>query len=164
MELSRSLFFFALVAVLSAVVSSRSNPLIRERIIGGSGAPTYQFTYQVSIRTEKEHICSGAILTDRLVITACSCVKDFDDKDINISYGSRFLNDGENTKVAQIIRHHKFDHTNLVNNIAMLFTSSKMVFVKFMVEPIALPDQEPARDEVALISGWGGNVSIIVCR
>lgn len=156
MEAFSSLLFAAFAVLLLAGVSSHANPSIQGRIIGGYDAPINHFTYQVSVRQGKEHICSGVILSQRWVLTACSCVKDLKTKQIQIYYGTRFLtNDGQITKVFQIFRHPEFNEKNLANNIAMLSTSSDMVFVQNMIGPVTLPTQEPKDFGVAIVSGWG---------
>lgn len=47
-----------------------------EGIIGGEEAYLGQFPYAVSIQVDENHLCGGAIIDDRFVLTAAHCVID----------------------------------------------------------------------------------------
>lgn len=155
MKAISSLFFVICATALVVDVTSHPNPHTQGRIGGGNDAPLNHFTYQVSIRQAKNHVCSGTIISKRWVLTVCSCVKDFKTKDLKVYYGSRFLtSDAYITKVFQIFKHPEFNENNLDNNVAMLSTSSDMEFVENMVGPVNLPREQEPHGHQFLISGW----------
>lgn len=158
MELLKILLFVAYASVFLAEVSSQSNRLIQSRIIGGYDVASYQLTYHVSIRHVKDnnHLCSGAILSSRFVITSARCVHELSNNDIQVFYGARWLSEsGKITKVAQIFKHRKFDKTFYEHDLAMLFVSSKIKFELNMVDKIRLATHESVENDVAMVSGWG---------
>lgn len=157
MESLKTLLFVACAAVFLAEVSSQPNR-IQGRIIGGHDVSVYQLTYQVSIyyTKAKHHICSGAVLSERWVITSAKCIHEFPSTDLQIFYGARNLSErGRITKVAQVFKHGKFDKYHLENDLAMLYTSTKMRFDVNVVDKIRLPTHESADGEAAMVSGWG---------
>lgn len=153
----KTLIFVACVAVFLVEVSSQ--------IIGGYDAAPYQFTYQVAIRTiARKYICSGAVLSERWVITAAQCVLRTHENQLEIAYGSRSLGGHSRaTKVGRIVRHPNFQYHNLNNDLAMLLTASKIKFDRNVVEAIALPKQASVENDVAIVSGWGkSSVSVLI--
>lgn len=152
MELLKGFLLIALVALTSA-------SLQQSRIIGGDAAASYQFTYQVSLRFEniKNYpFCSGAILSNRWILTANRCVNDKKIDEYYVVYGARRISEpGQKTKIAKVINHPEYNPELVENDLALLFTKSKMVFIQNVVDPIALPTQASRDDDVAMVSGWG---------
>ena len=157
MQSLKTLLFVACAAVFLAEVSSQPNRILG-RIIGGHDVSVYQLTYQVSIQyTKANHlICSGAVLSERWVITSAKCVHEYPSTDLQIFYGARSLSERRKfTNVAQMFKHEKFDKYHLENDLAMLYTSTKIRFDVNVVDKIRLPTHEPVDGEVAMVSGWG---------
>lgn len=151
MELLKGLLLVALVAIASA-------SLQQSRIVGGEAAESDEFTYQVSLRSERTrtHFCSGAILTSRWIITSSQCVHTKVVNEYYAVYGARRLSEaGQTTKIAEVVNHPKYDPLYLENDLALLFTKSKIVFIHDVVDPIALPLQASHDGDVAIVSGWG---------
>lgn len=158
MESLKILLFVACAVVFLTEVSSQPNRLIQGRIIGGYDVASYQLTYHVSIRhvKEKYHLCSGAILSERWVITSARCVDELSNNDIQVFYGARSLSEsGKITKVAQIFKHRKFDRSSYDHDLAMLFVTSKIKFELNVVDKIRLPTHKSVENDVAMVSGWG---------
>lgn len=157
MESLNTLLCVACAAIFLAGVSSQPNRLIQGRLIGGYYVADYQFTYQVSLRSvnDSQHFCSGAVLAERWIITSARCVHEFSNNDVQVFYGARSLS-GYNKimKVARIFIHPKFEKTFLNNDLAMLYTASKISFVLNVVNKIKLTTQESVENDVAIVAGW----------
>lgn len=151
-SIHRLLFAFSACVLLTSVASIAIKP----RIIGGYDVPSfpYHFGYQVSMRQNGTHYCSGAILSDRWIITAYECVKGVNLRYVDIAYGARRLSeDSKTTKIAKVFKHPHLSDTNLENNMAMLMTLSKITFET--AEPIAITIKPAVEGDVAIVSGWG---------
>lgn len=158
MESLRVLLFVACVGVYLSGVSSQPNRFIQGRIIGGYDVPSYLITYQVSIRNAKNnhHICSGAVLAERWVITSARCVYDVSISDLQVFYGSRSLSGyGKTIKVTQVFKHKRFDAIFYENDLAMLYTATKIKFERNVVDKIRLPAKESVENEIAMVTGFG---------
>lgn len=144
----RTFFFATCLVVLAASAFSEIFP--REN----SHNP-----YQISLR-HKSHdpyaiklmfsFCSGAILTNEWVLTTARCVSNFDIRELEITYGT-----GDSKKsngIEMKIVHPKFDRDNFVNDIAMLLTKEKIIFVPNVIAPIDLPSNAATDGEPVTIS------------
>ncbi|XP_058462999.1 chymotrypsin-2-like [Malaya genurostris] len=126
------------------------------RIAGGNDAAPGQFPYQVSLRdSQLVHFCGGAILNNRWIITAGSCVIGKEPANVLVLTGSQSLTEGgTNIPADRIIVHPNFNDTTLLNDVAVIRVRT----------PIILNDDafavRMASDYLsiaygALTSGWG---------
>lgn len=89
-------------------------------------------------------------------MSACRCVDTRGANEYYVQYGTRRLSDpGKRTKIAQVYKHPDYNAKDIENDLAMLLTSSKIVFQQGIAEPIALPVRETNVGDVAIVSGWG---------
>lgn len=165
---SKTFVFVACVVAILATADAQPGFKIQERIVGGYGVPTSKFIYQAGIREvrDKGFRCSGAILSERWVVTAARCVVDFEINDLEIIYGSRTRNDGRVAKVSDIFVHKKYNRNTFANDIAMLSTAARMKLSVNVAGPIALPTEAAVAEQIALVSGWGVthvSISILNC-
>lgn len=71
-------------------------------MVGGQDAVESEFPYQVSLRYYDLHICSGALISDRHVLSAAHCICGLIDEpseELNVRTGSINLKEGENHAV-----------------------------------------------------------------
>ncbi|KAF5296621.1 hypothetical protein FQA39_LY12449 [Lamprigera yunnana] len=131
-------------------------------LLVGSKASVHQFPYQVSLQTQTStngsyyvHICSGALLSLKWVITTAYCVTPPGTK-IRVVAGllhrEKFDADVQIMDVNTIIIHPDYQKNALLNDIALLKICSSLMFTK-SVQPIA-----PAFSEdtwgAAILSSW----------
>lgn len=73
-------FFIKLLIAFCLVVNATQNEdgsaelIPSPRIVSGGFAALGQFPYQVSVRLNNQHICGGALISKRFVVTAAHCV------------------------------------------------------------------------------------------
>lgn len=78
------------------------------RLVGGQDAIESEFPYQVSLKYYNLHICSGALISNRHVLSAAHCVCGLIDEpseELNVYTGSINLKDGEKHAVKDIKCH-----------------------------------------------------------
>ncbi|XP_011177383.2 serine protease SP24D [Zeugodacus cucurbitae] len=122
------------------------------RILGGLIAGTGQFPYQVSVRLNKQHICGGALLSRKFVLTAAHCVNNVETSFIGVQAGtvSRTAG-GDYREVSTVIPHpqYLFD-----NDIALLELKTPFNYSD-VIKPITFADREVPAEVTVIISGWG---------
>ncbi|KAF2886586.1 hypothetical protein ILUMI_19587 [Ignelater luminosus] len=149
------------VTVVAATLCD-SEDLNVSNIIYGDQAERYQFPYQISIQEKiydyrYHHICSGAILSRRWVITTAYCV-------YTCKYSIRTVagalvenethSDVQIIDVKKVVVHPNYTGEISENDIALLRLSSSLLYSK-AVSPISLPLRSIQDNSgAALISGW----------
>ncbi|XP_055969875.1 serine protease 55-like [Sorex fumeus] len=129
------------------------------RIIRGSEVAVGEFPWQVSIQGQHEHLCGGAILDERWVLTAAHCVVTgaVTPEDLTVVSGSIDLSRGprEVSSVALLIAHPDFNRLTLNNDIALLQVSPELL-PGHLQRPICLPPRpSPAHWRQCWVAGWG---------
>ncbi|KAK0092556.1 hypothetical protein PV326_001159 [Microctonus aethiopoides] len=120
-------------------------------IKGGTIAPEAAYRYQVSIRSNGTHICSGSIIDQRHILTSRYCVGSILVKDLSIIAGTNSLKEGGVIYTAKKI----ILHENLSQDIALIRTTEDINFDS-RIEPIAITDKDYRDDGTPiLITGWG---------
>lgn len=145
--------FFGCLTIVSA--------LEHERIVRGNTAQRGQFPYIVSLRhpQSNQHFCGGTILSDVWIVTAARCttyVNSQLDKIIAV-VGAYYLTDGVVHRPDRIVNHPQFSPHILTDDIALIHTATKIVFVTNLIQPILLPTVDISaggRGQV-VIPGWG---------
>lgn len=107
---------FSLLLVNVAAYYKRS-----DRIVGGRVVNETQAGWHVGIIHKRILVCSGSLLRINIVITAASCIKDFQANDIAVKGGNiNFKNMGQIRKINEIAIHPKFKADENSNNIALM--------------------------------------------
>lgn len=153
---------FSLFFVVSASLAA-SVP-ITGRIIGGQHATPGQFPYMVSMQRRDPsnnyaHHCGGAIISDRIVLTAAHCCPITTSKDFRILARAHKQHDDPNGQAYEIkrsIRHENFSLSTMANDLGIVELVKPIKFNEF-VAPIELGREFMAGDEVSVISGWGSS-------
>lgn len=160
------------VALLSSTVLSLSAAAgLQKQTSNSAGevAATGQFPHHASVQlwrptTEFKHVCGGAIISDRFVLTSAQCqdTRKPDASLYRILVGKHYRNtdDGAKYAVKRWIVHDDYymnqtRHTlNMRNDIALVETA---LLIKFsnVVSPIAIDHRIVNGGVHAVTSGWG---------
>lgn len=146
---------------LSGIVHNK-HKVLSARIVGDQGFGDIKHPYQVSIRrynnstfSSTEHICAGAILNKRWIVSSAYCVtKAFPDpNDLLIGIGERtFTRDSRMLRTEEIIVHPDYKSENKYD-ISLIKTSDDIEF-NDDIQPISL-SKEPIGDKNEVtVCGW----------
>ncbi|KAK1332752.1 hypothetical protein QTO34_007435 [Cnephaeus nilssonii] len=115
--------------------------------------------WEVSLRVEDEHVCGGALVDHKWVVTAAHCIEGT--KEYSVTLGTAQLKPTDPGKavsipVKDIVVHPKFwGRTFIIGDVALLQLHTPVVFSKY-VQPICLP--EPTFDlkvgTQCWVTGW----------
>uniref|UniRef100_A0A673FU54 Peptidase S1 domain-containing protein n=1 Tax=Sinocyclocheilus rhinocerous TaxID=307959 RepID=A0A673FU54_9TELE len=130
------------------------------RIVGGTEAAKGQWGWQTSLHWRGKHMCGGAIVSPRWVITAAHCFMQYDMKlesdwivvvdTVSISDASQ----GKRYRTLQINQHPRFSQDNNDYDLCLLRTQIEM---ETGGEPVCLPrlrDSFPPGSS-CWVTGWG---------
>ncbi|KYN09021.1 Chymotrypsin-2, partial [Trachymyrmex cornetzi] len=131
------------------------------RLVGGQPAIESEFPYQVSVRYYNLHICSGALISDRHVLSAAHCICGLIDEpseELSVHTGSINLKEGEKHAVKDVICHPDYVYGSEKSWTAdlVVIMLAKEICISSSQSPIALAmhDDVPIGQQ-AIISGWG---------
>jgi len=143
-----------------------------QRIVGGSQAVQGQFPFIASLKyhTGKDHsnpkyfshFCGGSAISDRFILTAAHCMKDFDVNKLWVSMGdhdTRVLDTNEKfIQAEKIIIHHNYEPRNFQHNDIALIKLKESIdpnnerqIITRVMDPEAL--EKKSQDLTA--AGWG---------
>ncbi|XP_051778724.1 ovochymase-2 isoform X1 [Erpetoichthys calabaricus] len=136
--------------------------LAYHRIAGGEEAiPTF-WPWQVSLRVVHEHLCGGAIIGPKWIITAAHCVynrKDYVKLMAVVAGDHDILNEDaseQKRSVKKVIIHPRYNDSTLDYDLALLLLEDALQYNK-NVRPVCLPHAnwtlEPGK--ICTVTGWG---------
>lgn len=148
------------LTILSVCCTSKAYK-IQSRIVGGSDAKREDHPHNVAFLVENGiAMCGGSILSDRVILSAASCMKDFVDTPYELfaSFQSDVMLDDETdgATIEKILLHPSYNGKYFTNDLALLKTTEKIQFTA-QIQPIELPTSPLPSDDgqVVTISGWG---------
>lgn len=150
----------AFLVVCVAFSSAGTRSVLESRVTNGKDAAPGQFPYQISLRLRRNnlHRCGGSIISNRFVLTAAHCTRDYLFPSLwwVIVGALKLDNDGIKHTVDRVMPHEEYSKAEEINDITLLRTSQEIVFSE-TTRPIALPKQNiPEEASVhAILSGWG---------
>ncbi|XP_058805923.1 trypsin-3-like [Phymastichus coffea] len=128
---------------------------IRNRIVGGTDASRGEFPHQISLQSGHRHICGGAIISDRWVLTAAHCTSA---GGLNVVAGKHNIKEIEDTEqrvgVEDIFVHDSYSGPVRPYDLAVLKLSEPLQFNEY-VNAIDLPSPYSEPSGTAVLSGWG---------
>lgn len=165
------LFYFVLIHV----AESKTNLDHFSKIIGGDLFEINSCPYLVSIQKIRNrqfiHVCCGAIIHPRIVLTAAHCVVDYYSQavvnvDLFCIYAGTTVSinaTGQKSRVGKIIPHPEFNRTINLNDIALMYTKKNFTYGSSvqalnLAQPEMFKEKEPAEYFLAgdcIVSGWG---------
>ncbi|EDO44207.1 predicted protein, partial [Nematostella vectensis] len=132
------------------------------RIINGQNAQPHSWPWQISLRQGRRfHLCGGALISDRWVVTASHCIHD----DLNpgsymVVVGAHRMSGSTSVektiRVSQVLEHPRYDSQRDVNDIALIELATPVEFDSAgKVGTVCLTNQRPAPGKQCYITGWG---------
>ncbi|XP_013100070.2 chymotrypsin-2 [Stomoxys calcitrans] len=127
------------------------------RIVGGEIAPEAYAPWQVSLQNiYGGHFCGGAIIADRYVITAASCVAGLQKNQIQVVTSTNdWMGLAWMYEVSEIIVHCNFDKPMYHNDIALLKLATLIAYDE-KTQNITIAELDELEDgETLTMTGWG---------
>ncbi|XP_015180800.1 PREDICTED: chymotrypsin-2-like isoform X2 [Polistes dominula] len=138
-----------------------------KRIAGGKDSDENEFPFQVSLRySDTVHICGGALISERHVLSAAHCVCELFDEpydDLSVVTGSISVKKGgKYHKVKSIHCHpeYAFGAEDSWTHDLVVITLNDNVTVSSSQEPIDLPNSDTFENVSAILTGWGRHHSL----
>jgi len=126
-------------------------------IVGGQNAAEGDAPYQVSLQTLLgSHLCGGAIISDRWILTAGHCVKGYPASRLQVATGTvRYAQPGALYYPEAIYLHCNYDSPKYHNDIGLLKLNESVVF-NALTQAVKLPTSSFPRGTSDLVfTGWG---------
>ncbi|XP_070393655.1 trypsin-4-like isoform X2 [Dermacentor albipictus] len=161
---SEPLLLLSHVLLLALTSTSRARPLTKPssedcgawsrrggRVVGGVVADPAP--WMVQLMRGRKHICAGALLSPRHVLTAAHCVQQHR-PDLRLR-----LAEGSVHAPRQVLVHEDFDASELRHDLALLVLEQPAAVAR--AEMVCLPRASGENHEgrAALVSGWGSTGS-----
>ena len=104
-------------------------------------------------------ICSGSILTAKVIVTAGHCFQLLTHLPSHVRVGSNFLRYSEDRRIKEYKRHPKYEYPKFYFDVAVIILEDELKF-SARISAICLP-QNPSNQPASLTSltvqGWGKN-------
>ncbi|CAH0723664.1 unnamed protein product, partial [Brenthis ino] len=128
-----------------------------QRIVGGNKTPEEYGKFHVSLQNiTGYHVCGGAIISHKYLVTAAHCVFGAQAKYIKVVVGTTNLDKGGlEHDVKTIHVHDNYDRNLRLNDIAVLEINGLFDLLK--VEMLRLYDNKLKEGETVLTTGFGAN-------
>nr|ACO10872.1 Trypsin precursor [Caligus rogercresseyi] len=129
------------------------------RIIGGKEVSSISsYPHQVSFQSKSNgHVCGGAIIHERAILTARHCFDGVHDYDTKVKAGSTRLglSIGSQTRdVERLIGHEDFNYENAANDIGIVILKTPFR-LNTKVKKIDLYKASKEESGIAKLTGWG---------
>ncbi|KAH6930216.1 hypothetical protein HPB50_011800 [Hyalomma asiaticum] len=117
------------------------------RVVGGVASDPAP--WMVQLLRGRKHICAGALVSPRHVLTAAHCVQQ-DRPDLRLR-----LAEGAEHAPQQVLVHEDFDESEMRHDLALLVLEQPAAVAR--TEMVCLPTTsgESHEGSTALVSGWG---------
>lgn len=128
------------------------------RVVGGVEARIEDFPYQVSVQYAWRHICGGALIGSKFILTAAHCTDGVTDPNLfKIRAGSSLHNSGGIMRsVRRIYQHPQYNSINIDYDVTVLEMNNPIFFSK-IARPVPLIDAGIVvqNGAMSIVSGWG---------
>ncbi|ESO81983.1 hypothetical protein LOTGIDRAFT_84942, partial [Lottia gigantea] len=114
------------------------------RVVGGRAAHLGAWPWTVMLLEVNMPVCGGAILNERVIITAAHCFEDQDPTRWTVTAGGIKQNTFEYSKrmyqIESIMMYKDYDEFSVENDIALVMLKSEIKFSNY-IRPICLPSE-----------------------
>ncbi|XP_076458361.1 serine protease hepsin-like [Babylonia areolata] len=136
------------------------------RVVGGHEALRGAWPWTVALTKDDFATCGGAIITDRVIMTAAHCFEDPISQNASSWKALAGMHNLHRTdqgqmafSVEKIIMHERYQHKTVENDIALLIVKDRIPFTTF-IRPICMPHGAAVTSPVpvgtpCLLAGWG---------
>lgn len=130
----------------------------QSRLVGSANVESKNdFPWMVSIQYNGIHVCGGAAIDKRWILTSAKCVSSLNNKLTQIRYNTLIVNfGGKQADISSFVPHPDFDSLHYTNNIALIHTAADLDITRFAQIPCAMNTQLNALLQFA---GWGSRKS-----
>ncbi|KAL7838740.1 hypothetical protein AOLI_G00271440 [Acnodon oligacanthus] len=128
------------------------------RIVGGVDTVAELWPWQVSVQRDGHHVCGGALISTRWVISAAHCFTGRT-REIgawHVVLGHTYLTSSGGVSLETIILHEQYNHVRYDYDIAML-RLAWAVTLGDSIHPVCLPPHQLSikAGEELVVTGWG---------
>ncbi|KAM6041492.1 granzyme M isoform 2-T2 [Chlamydotis macqueenii] len=141
-----------LLLLLTLAAARPARGWLQPSVIGGREAKPHSRPYMVSLQLGEVHICGGALLKKRWVLTAAHCLR----PGMKAVVGLHNLKDRAAAKICirAACPHPNYDPRTMENDL-LLLQLEKMVTLSRTRQIIKLLGREPAAGAACSLAGWG---------
>ncbi|MBN3272168.1 TMPS6 protease, partial [Polyodon spathula] len=136
---------------------------VSSRIVGGADSIEGEWPWQASLQVRGQHLCGGALISDRWVVSAAHCFQDDSLASASVwtvYLGKLRLNRSSKSEqpftVRAIVPHHYYDEESHDYDLALL-QLDRPVAVTTLAQPACLPARTHHFDPGfrCWVTGWG---------
>ncbi|CAH4000046.1 chymotrypsin-2-like isoform X2 [Pieris brassicae] len=129
----------------------------KTRVVGGKDAPEGLAPHQAALKTKENFFfCGAAIISDRWILTAAHCVKNYKPSQIIALVGTLSLSKGGTKyEVSKVIAHKDHNKPHRFRNDIALISTKKAIEFNKNVQPLPLPKNDMTTGLSCILSGWG---------
>ncbi|XP_018326588.1 trypsin-4-like [Agrilus planipennis] len=121
------------------------------------GITISKYPFMVQVNSKDKRVCEGSIISAQWILTAASCIKRINERDLSIRYGTLIGGRGGFTvPVVKKINHPEYNRTTMENDVALLKIRKVLNFAHNK-KPIKLAKRGLPLEEGANVTvvGWG---------
>ncbi|XP_042612407.1 transmembrane protease serine 4-like [Cyprinus carpio] len=143
-------------SVVSVSCSDCGEVVGEDRIVGGVDTEIEHWPWQVSLQWNYQHVCGGALLSRRWIISAAHCftVQKQELKRWTVVLGQTQVAASRGVSIEMIVVHSYYSRLSNDYDIAMLKLTWP-VTVGESILPVCLPPHQLSVKEMLVVTGWG---------
>ncbi|XP_026105345.1 transmembrane protease serine 4-like [Carassius auratus] len=143
-------------SVVSVSCSDCGEVVGEDRIVGGVDTEIEHWPWQVSLQWNHQHVCGGALLSLRWIISAAHCFtgQTQELRRWTVVLGQTQVVASRGVSVEKIVVHSYYSRLSNDYDIAML-KLTRPVTVGESILPVCLPPHQLSVKEMLVVTGWG---------
>lgn len=133
-------------------------PVRDPRVVGGEIPPRGAIPWQVELRINHNHHCGGAVISERLVLTAAHCLTVEGLLVVAGVHGKDRDPHEQIVRIETVVKHPEFRRSGpYSHDIALIVLKSPGLKLGSYVQPACLPHESPPAGTWCEVSGWGAS-------